>query len=520
MVNALEIQGITKSFGELVANDHIDLAIGQGEIHAILGGNGAGKSTLMNILSGLYQSDAGILRVYGNQVKIRSPREAAALGIQMVHQHFMLGMPFTVSENLVLGNEPRSKGLFLNRKRANAIVSELSERYGLAINPNARVENLSVGEMQRVEILKALYREANILILDEPTAVLTPPETKDLFKVMRRLKEEQKTVIFITHKLREVMEVADRITVLRQGKVVNTLDVHEVDEAKLVEMMVGKLIQPESSMRKANFGPPVLEVHDVWFSDPHKKIDTLCGITLNVCAGEILGIAGVEGHGQTELVETLVGLMHPRKGSIKLQGVELTGLSPRKIMENGVACIHEDRHAKGLILDFSVNENLTLGDHYYPPNCRSWMLNQNAIADFCSKAIKSYDIRPSNPKTLVRYLSGGNQQKLILARELKEKNTKLLIASQPSRGLDVNATSFIHQMIRNFREKGCAVLLISADLDEIKQLSDRIAVIYQGKIVGLDLKETFSDAEIGSLMLTGNKPTSVEGCTDDIHSKK
>lgn len=518
MVTALEIHGITKYFGGLAANDHIDLTIGQGEIHAILGGNGAGKSTLMNILSGLYQSDGGTLRVYGNQVKIRSPREAAALGIQMVHQHFMLGLPFTVAENLVLGNEPRSKRMFLNKQRAETIVRNLSDWYGLAINPKSRVENLSVGEMQHVEILKALYREANVLILDEPTAVLTPPETKDLFKVMRRLKEEQKTVIFITHKLREVMEVADRITVLRQGRVVSTYDVHEVNEAKLVEMMVGKLVQPEPTVDKAHQGAPVLQMQDVWFSDPHKKIDTLCGITLDVCAGEILGIAGVEGHGQAELVETLIGLLHPKKGSIQLQGLELVGLSPRKIMEAGVACIHEDRQVKGLILDFDVSENLVLGDQYYPPNRRGWMLNRSIIADICLKAIKTFDIRPSNPKLLVRFLSGGNQQKLILARELREKNIKLLIASQPSRGLDVNATLFVHQMIRKFREMGCAILLISADLDEIKQLSDRIAVIYRGEIVGLGLKETFFDEEIGSLMLTGRKSTSIKASIDEFHN--
>jgi ABC-type uncharacterized transport system ATPase subunit len=517
MTNALEIHGITKYFGSLAAVDHVDLTIGQGEIHAILGGNGAGKSTLMNILSGLYQSDAGTLQVYGKQVKIRSPREAAALGIQMVHQHFMLGLPFTVAENLVLGNEPLARGMFFDKQMAETIVHNLSDRYGLVIDPNARVENLSVGEMQRVEILKALYREANILILDEPTAVLTPPEVKDLFKVMRRLKEDQKTVIFITHKLREVMEVADRITVLRQGRVVSTCGVQEVDETKLVEMMVGKLIQPEPSVDKTHSGTPVLQIRDVWLYDPHKKNDTLCGITLDVCAGEILGIAGVEGHGQAELVETLIGLLHPRRGSIQLQGDEMIGLSPRKIMEAGVACIHEDRQSKGLILDFSASENLILGDHSHLPNRRGWMLNRPTIVDFCSKAIKEFDIRPSNPKILVRFLSGGNQQKLILARELREKNLKLLIASQPSRGLDVSATLFVHQMIRNFREMGCAILLISADLDEIKQLSDRIAVLYRGEIVGLGPLETFSDVEIGSLMLTGGKSLSAKASPDEFN---
>jgi simple sugar transport system ATP-binding protein len=518
MVNALEIEGITKYFGNLAANDHINLTIGQGEIHAILGGNGAGKSTLMNILSGLYQSDGGTLRVYGNNVKIRSPREATALGIQMVHQHFMLGLPFSVAENLVLGNEPRAKGIFFDKKRAESIVRSLSDRYGLEINPDTLVENLSVGEMQRVEILKALYREANILILDEPTAVLTPPETKDLFKVMRRLKEEQKTVIFITHKLREVMEVADRITVLRQGCKVGTHDIHDVNEAKLVEMMVGCLVKLEPENEKKHSNKPVLQIKDIWFSDPHKKIDTLRGISLDICAGEILGIAGVEGHGQVELAETLIGLLRPRSGSIQLNGVELIGLSPRKIMEAGVACIHEDRQVKGLILDFSVTENLILGDHYYPPNRRGWMLNLRSIVDICSKAIKAFDIRPSNPKLLVRFLSGGNQQKLILARELREKNIKLLIASQPSRGLDVNATGFVHQIIKNFREKDCAILLISADLDEIKQLSDRIAVLYRGEIVAVGPKETFSDANLGSLMLSGRNSQSALASPDEIRN--
>ncbi|MCJ7533772.1 MAG: ABC transporter ATP-binding protein [Anaerolineales bacterium] len=513
MDNALEIRGITKYFGFLAANDHINLAIGQGEIHAILGENGAGKSTLMNILYGLYQPDAGTIRVYGKQVKIHSPREATALGIQMVHQHFMLGLPFTVAENLVLGNEPLTRGMLLDKRRAETIVRTLSARYGLEVNPNTYVENLSVGEMQRVEILKALYRQANILILDEPTAVLTPLETRDLFKVMQRLKEDQKTVIFITHKLREVMEVADRVTVLRQGLVVGTHEIHMVNETKLVEMMVGKLIQFEPSLEKSCPGAPVLQMRDVWFSDPHKKIDTLSRITLDIRAGEILGIAGVEGNGQAELVEILIGLLRPRKGSIQLQGLELIRLSPRRIMEAGVACIHEDRQVKGLIVDFSVSENLILGDHYYPPNRHGLMLNHSAIDEISSKSIAAFDIRPPNPKVLVRFLSGGNQQKLILARELREKNIKLLIASQPSRGLDVNATIFVHQTIRRFRAKDCAILLISADLDEIKQLSDRIAVLYRGEIVALGPKESFSDVELGSLMLIGHKPTSTEVAT-------
>lgn len=515
MVNALEIQGITKYFGNLAANDHIDLNIGQGEIHAILGGNGAGKSTLMNILSGLYQSDSGTLRVYGKLVKIRSPREAATLGIQMVHQHFMLGLPFTVAENLVLGNEPRDKRLLLDKKRAENIVISLSKRYGLEIDPNCRAEDLSVGEMQRVEILKALYREANILILDEPTAVLTPPETRDLFKVMRRLKEEQKTVIFITHKLREVIEVADRITVLRNGCVVGTHDIQDVNENKLVEMMVGSLVKLETAKGKIQTNKPVFQIKDIWYSDPHKKIDTLSGISLDIRAGEILGIAGVEGHGQAELAEAIIGLIHLRKGSIQLNGVELNGLSPRKIMETGVACIHEDRQVRGLILDFSVTENLILGDHYCPPNRAGWMLNTSSINDFCMKSIEAFDISPSDPKLPVRFLSGGNQQKLILARELREKNIKLLIASQPTRGLDVKTTVFVHHMIRNFREKNCAILLISADLDEIKQLSNRIVVIYRGEIVAVGPMETFSDANLGALMLTGRDSISTMAATDE-----
>ncbi len=502
---ALEVQGITKRFGTTLANDNIDLKIEQGEIHAILGENGAGKTTLMNILYGLYTPDAGIIRVAGSPVEIKSPRDATSLGIQMVHQHFMLGMPFSVADNLVLGLEPTRAGVLIDRQAAVSIVHNLSERFGLKVDPHAIVRDLSVGEMQRVEILKALFREARILILDEPTAVLTPLEIKDLFDVMRRLKANQKPVIFITHKLREVMAVADRVSVLRQGKLVGTHPINEVTEARLIELMVGKSVRQETTERVTVTGEPVLRVQNLSVVDKRRKITLLREISLVVNAGEILGIAGVEGNGQTELVDTLNGLIKAQSGSAKLNGLELLGLSPRKIMEAGLTCIHEDRLRKGLVTDFTVSENLILGAHYLEPIRQRLMMNQNKIAQICGNLIQDFDIRPPAPKMLVKYLSGGNQQKLILARELNTRGMKLLIASQPTRGLDVSATIFVHRTLHDLRDNGIGVLFISADLDEIRLLSDRIAVMYRGEIVATGGCDDFTDARLGSLMLTGQE---------------
>jgi len=500
---AVEIRGITKRFGTTLANDCIDLDIRRGEIHALLGENGAGKSTLMNILYGLYRPDAGSIHVNGRRVEINSPRDAAALGIQMVHQHFMLGLPFSVAENLVLGLEPLEAGFLLDRRKAEAVVRALSKQYGLDVDPRARVESLSVGVRQRVEILKALYRGAQILILDEPTTVLAPLEIAALFKVMRRLKAEGKTVIFITHKLREVMAVADQVTVLRHGRVIGTRLIDEVDEDILVEMAVGRLVEADSSSASTTRGEIVLRVQGLHAVDPHRGVEVLCGINLEVRAGEILGIAGIEGNGQSELVEVLTGLRPAAGGSICLDGTELVGRPPRWIMEHGLVCIHEDRQSRGLVGDFTVSENLVLGEQCHPHFRRGPILDAKAVLDRAQQLVRDFDIRPPRPDMQAKYLSGGNQQKLVTARELSTERVRLLVASQPCHGLDVPTTIFIHRKLREKRDAGTAVLLLSADLDEVKLLSDHIAVIHQGKIVATGPTGTFSDAELGALMLRG-----------------
>jgi len=514
---ALGIRGITKQFGTTLANDSIDLDIGRGEIHAFLGQNGAGKSTLMNILYGLYKPDLGSITVYGRPVEIKSPRDAASLGIQMVHQHFMLGLPFTVAENLVIGLEPRQAGLLLDRRRAESVVESLAARYGLNVNPRARIDSLSVGVRQRVEILKALYREAEILILDEPTAVLTPLETEELFDIMRRLRAEQKTVIFITHKLHEVMRVADRVTVLRNGRLVGTRDIEQVDEEQLVEMMVGRLIEAEEIGDATAGQEVVLQLRDLRAVDALRGIEVLRGVNLDVRAGEITGIAGVEGNGQSELVEVLIGLRPASGGSACLDSVELLGSSPRAIMARGLACIHEDRHEKGLVGDFTVTENLILGKHHLSPFRRGFMLDLAAAHEHALEMVRSFDIRPPLPDREAKYLSGGNQQKLVTARELDVKSMRVLIASQPTRGLDVSATRFLHQQLRAVRDQGVAVLLISADLDEVKLLSNHIAVMYKGQIAASGPRDTFSDAELGALMMRGSPETDSPEVADDAN---
>lgn len=506
---ALSIRGITKQFGATLANDHIDLDIGRGEIHAILGENGAGKTTLMNILYGLYRPDSGSISVYGQPVSIDSPREASALGIQMVHQHFMLGHPFTVAENLIIGCEPTKGGVLLDIAAARDAVRMLSDRYGMNVDPDTRVRSLPVGIQQRVEILKALYRDAKILILDEPTAVLSPLEVDELFVIMRRLRSENKTVLFITHKLREVMSVADRVTVLRQGKLVGTHDIGQMTEEQLVQMMVGRRVEPETSDAATEGGKPVLQIEGICARDPLRGIEVLHHLNLEVRAGEILGIAGVEGNGQCELVEALIGLSPIDEGRIRLEGNPINGLSPRRIMECGVACIHEDRQSRGLVGDFTISENLILGEQYRPPFEKGGLLERDTIAKHAEELVQSFDIRPTDPGILAKYLSGGNQQKLVAARELSSPEMRLLIVSQPTRGLDVGATHFIHEQLRKMRDRGVAVLLISADLDEVKLLSDRIAVIYNGEIVATDMRGALTDTEMGTLMMRGRPEVDV-----------
>ncbi|MCL4488624.1 MAG: ABC transporter ATP-binding protein [Chloroflexi bacterium] len=499
----LELHGITKLFGSTLANDHISLTIERAEIHALLGENGAGKSTLMNLLYGLYRPDSGTIDVGGRRVEINSPRDAASLGIQMVHQHFMLGLPFTVAENVVLGNEPHRLRFLLDSKKAADQVRALSERYGLQVDPNARIESLSVGERQRVEILKALYREAEILILDEPTAVLTPPETEQLFAVMRRLRADNKSVIFISHKLREVLSIADRITVLRRGQLISTCAAKQATERELIEMMVGHLVDWQPTEASPGVGPCLLEVRNLQFTDRRARVEIVKNVSFEIRAGEILGIAGVEGNGQRELVEILCGLRPASGGTLTLDQKNLIHASPREIMEAGVACIHEDRQAIGIIGDFTLAENLILGKHCYRPFARNQMLDGKAIEEHAQTLVQTFDVRPGTTELKAKYLSGGNQQKLVAGRELSSNRVKLLIAAQPSRGLDVSATMFIYQKLREMRNKGTAVLLISADLDELKLLSDRIAVIFRGEIVACKPSLEFTDTELGALMLRG-----------------
>ena len=503
---AIRIRGVTKRFGPTLANDNIDLDIRQGEIHAILGENGAGKSTLVNILYGLYRPDAGSIAVCGQPARIDSPADAASLGIQMVHQHFMLAVPFTVAENLVIGHEPRRLGVLLDRRRSEEIVRSLSQRYGLDVDPRAHVEDLSVGARQRVEILKALYRDARILILDEPTAVLTPPEIVELFRIMQRLKEEGKTVIFITHKLREVMSTADRLTVLRHGRLVGTHDVAQLNEDMLVEMMVGRLVDAEATGEARQGGQIVLRVRGLRAPGHQSGVEALRGVDLDIREGEIMGIAGVEGNGQLELVEALVGLRPVTAGEMQLDGVSIVGRSPREILGRGLVCIHEDRQARGVIGEFTVEENLILGEQHKPPLKRGFFMDRQAIHGRTRALIEGFDIIPPRSDIQARYLSGGNQQKLVVAREMTARPLRLLIASQPTRGLDVGATEFIHRKLRELRDRGTAVLLVSADLDEVRLLSSRLAVMFKGEVIADRPKGEYRDAELGALMLRGRQP--------------
>jgi simple sugar transport system ATP-binding protein len=461
----------------------------------------------MNILAGLYRPDRGEVFVRGHLRRIESPRHASDLGIQMVHQHFMLGLPYTVAENLVLGREPRRAGWLFDRRRAIELTRDLSQRYGLEVDPEQRVESLSVGQRQRVEILKALYRQADILILDEPTAVLTPPEIADLFRVVERLKAADKAVIFITHKLREVLAVADRVTVLRGGRVIATRPVAETGEPELVAMMVGQTLEAAPATPPGAQGPPVLAIRGLRVGDPHRNTTLLDIDSLQVAAGELVGIAGVEGNGQTELVETLTGLRPPAAGQILCGGLDLAGLSPRRIREHGVACIHEDRQATSLVGEFTLRENLVLGGHYEATLRQGPVMNKNALDRRADALLRAFDVQPPQPDLQARYLSGGNQQKLVAARELSREGVRLLIAAQPSRGLDVGATAFIHGKLRDMRNRGAAVLLFSADLDEVKALSDRIAVMYRGRVVATRARSAFTDAELGNFMLRGSPET-------------
>ena len=476
----LQAKGITKRFPGVLANDKVDFDLRKGEIHVLLGENGAGKTTLMNILYGLYNQDEGEMLVNGMAVKIDDPNDSIALGIGMVHQHFLLIPVFTVAENIMLGDETTKRGM-LDRKTVSAKVKGLSHQYGLDVDPEALVGQLPVGVQQRVEIVKTLYRDAQILILDEPTAVLTPQEAEELFVIMRGLTERGVSIIFITHKLKEVLAVSDRITVMRSGRVVGTVTPEDMNEAKLASMMVGREVILKVKKGEASPQKEILKVEDLHAID-NRGLESLRGVSFEVRAGEVLGIAGVQGNGQTELAEALTGLRPTKSGHASLDGKDITSKTPRPIIEAGLAHIPEDRQRHGLVLSYTVADNMVLCNYYLPPFAKGIVLQQEAVDANARKLISDYDVRTPSPYIPASKLSGGNQQKVIVARELS-RDVKLLIASQPTRGLDVGSIEYIHKEIIAMRDRGIGVLLISAELDEIMALSDRIAVMYRGQIV-------------------------------------
>lgn len=499
MTPVLELRGITKRFPGVLANDHIDLTLEAGEIHALLGENGAGKSTLMNILYGLYQPDEGEIFIKGKKLEVHSPTDAIRAGVGMVHQHFMLIPVFTVTENVMLGDESVVAGGVLDRTAAAKRIREISEAYQLAVDPDAYVSDLPVGVQQRVEIIKLLYRNADILILDEPTAVLTPQEADEFFKILKTLTQKGKSIIFISHKLREVLEIANRITVIRLGKVVGSTTPKQADEAKLASMMVGREVLLRIKKQAAKPGPVQLKVEDLRVQDDRHHL-TVDGVSFELHRGEVLGIAGVQGNGQTELVEAITGLREPISGKITFgAGHDITHAQPREFTELGSAHIPEDRQLDGLVLPFPVADNLVLNTYYHAPYAKGVMLQEKAIRQEADKLIKDFDIRTPDSMTSVGSLSGGNQQKVIVARELS-RPVELVVASQPTRGLDVGSIEYIHDQLIDRRDKGAAVLLVSSELDEIMQLSDRIAVMYRGKIVDVVDAKGADKTQIGLLM--------------------
>lgn len=496
----LELKNITKTFGSVVANDNVSIKIEKGEIHAIVGENGAGKSTIMRIAYGFYTADSGEIFFDGQPVEINNPHDAIRLGIGMVHQHFMLVDTMTVAENIILGAEIGGAGS-LNLERANKEIARLSSELKLGVNPRAFIEDLSVGAQQRVELLKALYRNARLLILDEPTAVLTPQETEEFFNILRRMRGQGKTIVIITHKLEEVLAISDRVTVMRDGKTVGSVKTSETNAKDLARMIVGRDVLLRVEKTDANPGETVLNVRSLSVVGKHGL--AVDDVSFNVRAGEIVGVAGIEGNGQTELVEAIAGLTQARKGAIEFFGKNITATNARHRKELGVAHIPEDRHRRGLLLDFDLAENSMLGVHYRPPVASGGFLNSSAIEKRAKEIIQNFDVRPPNVNLAARSLSGGNQQKLIIGREF-ELNPKLLLVSQPTRGVDIGAIEFIHRKLIALRDAGSAVLLASAELEEVTALADRLLVVREGKIVGeVNPKET-STEEIGLMMTGGN----------------
>jgi ABC-type uncharacterized transport system ATPase subunit len=499
---AVEMRGVTKRFGDVVANKSVTIKVPDKSIHAIVGENGAGKSTAMNILYGFYNADEGEILIDGEHRTVAGPRDAIRLGLGMVHQHFMLVEPLTVTENIILGAEPTA-GAAIDYKSARKRVREISEQYGLKIDPDARVGSLSVGQQQRVEILKTLYRGARILILDEPTAVLTPQEVAELFAILRGLRDQGKTLIIITHKLAEVLALSDNITVMRDGEVVGNLPTKEATAEGLARMMVGREVLLRVRKEEAHPREAVLTVRGLSFATPEGS-RVLDGISFEVRGGEILGVAGVEGNGQTELIEILAGLRRQTSGEVLLEGKPMDGLDPSERKRRGVAHIPEDRHRRGLLLTFDLASNTILGVHRDPPLSGAVLLNRDVIVERAARLVREYDVRPPNIKLAARALSGGNQQKLIVAREFDIK-PRLILVAQPTRGVDIGATEFIHRKLIELRDEGAAVLLVSAELDEVLSLSDRVVVIYEGYIVGEVDPGRVSEEEIGLMMTGGHK---------------
>ena len=498
----LELRGITKRFPGVVANDRVDFDLRRGEVHALLGENGAGKSTLMNVLYGLYQPDEGEILVKGEPIRLHSPKDAIKHGIGMVHQHFMLIPVMTVAENIVLASEPTQAGVLLDYRAANKRVADLSRSFNFAIDPAARVEAITVGQQQRVEILKALYRRADILILDEPTAVLTPQEAHELFEILKTLTNEGVSVIFITHKLNEVLEIADRITVLRRGKRIDTVDRQGATEQGLARMMVGRDVLLRVDKAAPEVAESLLSVDDLHVVDD-RGLEAVRGVSFNVRSGEIVGLAGVDGNGQSELIDAITGLRRVSSGLVTIGERDVTGDNPSSILDRGLGHIPEDRQLRGLVLEFSLAENLALHDFDKPPDSRWGWLFPRQLIRRARDLLRQYDVRGGGPQTRAAALSGGNQQKVVLAREIG-REPSVLIAAQPTRGLDVGAIEFVHRRLIEARDNGKAVLLVSLELDEILSLSDRVLVVYEGQIVA-EHGPDVSEEQLGIEMTGGGR---------------
>jgi len=498
----LEMRGITKRFPGILANDQVDFDLERGEVHALLGENGAGKSTLVSILYGLYHPDEGEIRLNGEPVQLSSPRDAIERGIGMVHQHFMLIPVMTVAENVVLASEPRREGVFLDYAAAEERVRSLSETYKFSLDPRAKIENITVGQQQRVEILKALYRGADILILDEPTAVLTPQEAAELAEILRALVEKGMSIIFISHKLNEVLEFADRITVLRRGRKIDTLPAAGATEESLARLMVGRDVLLRVEKEASVPGETVLEVEDLRVLDD-RGLEAVRGVSFTVRAGEIVGIAGVDGNGQTELIDALAGLRKVDSGRVVIGGEDVTDAGCRDCLDAGLGHIPEDRQRRGLVLEFDLAENLALHDFDRQPYSRLGWLRPGRLFARAVRLLKEFDVRGGGPRTAAKTLSGGNQQKVVVAREI-DRNPKVLIAAQPTRGLDVGAIEFVHRRLVEERAEGHAILLVSLELEEILSLSDRILVLYEGAIVG-EFAPDVPEEELGVAMLGGTR---------------